>query len=429
MTTHRGLFFLSFLVIGCGTGGDGSGADALPDTTSDTGQELAMDPGKDPGMADQVPVPDPSSDSAAGEETTSCADVPPPLKLTLVADGLASPVLITGAPGDTQRLYIVEQKGTIRILEGGQVKAQPFLDLTALTSPSGERGLLGLAFHPQYGQNGRFWVNYTDLSGDTVVAEYRRSDGDPELADPGPVKMLLNVAQPFGNHNGGMVAFGPDGYLYVGMGDGGSGGDPQGHGQDPSSQLGAMLRLDVDNHPTPPPGNYPGADLYVWDIGLRNPWRFSFDRATGDLYIGDVGQGQWEEIHVEPQGQGNRNYGWNVMEGNHCYEPPTQCDTTGLTLPVDEYDHGSGCSVTGGYVYRGQAIDCLDGWYLYGDYCSNRVWAFRWTGASITGKVEITADLDPGGVLSNISSFGEDESGELYVVSLGGTVHRIDADL
>jgi glucose/arabinose dehydrogenase len=227
-----------------------------------------------------------------------------------------------------------------------------------------------------------------------------------------------------------MLAFGPDGYLYVGMGDGGAGGDPQNNAQNLNSKLGKILRIDVDGHPTPPAGNLIGGDPDLWDYGMRNPWRFSFDRATGDLYIGDVGQNTLEEIDVEPAGQGGRDYGWRIMEATQCFAPPTGCDTSGLTLPVVEYGRDLGCSVTGGYVYRGSAIPGLVGRYLYGDYCSNRVFSFAWADGVVDpqSSSELTADLDPDSRIQGLASFGEDAAGELYVVSLDGSVFRIDAE-
>lgn len=324
---------------------------------------------------------------------------------------------------------MVTQGGTIRIVAGGVLVPTPFLDVHALVSSGGERGLLGLAFHPGYGTNGRFWIHYTNLQGDTVLAEYKRSESDPNVADPTAVREVFTLPQPYANHNGGMIAFGPDGYLYMGLGDGGSSGDPQGNGQNLQTKLGKILRLDVDQYPAAPPGNVAGGDPQIWDWGLRNPWRFSFDRLTGDLYIADVGQSEWEEIDVEPAGTGHRNYGWNVMEGTHCYAPSSGCLTDGKVLPVTEYSHADGCSVTGGYVYRGASIPCLQGRYLYSDYCSSRVWSFVWNGSAATDAIELTADLDPGGtLLSAVSSFGEDSSGEIYLTTGAGRVLRIEAE-
>jgi glucose/arabinose dehydrogenase len=323
----------------------------------------------------------------------------------------------------------VQQGGLIRIVEDGAILDPPFLDLRDLTRPGGERGLLGLAFHPAYACDGRFYVNYTDTRGDTVVAEYRVSPDDPDVADPKPLAELLHIDQPFPNHNGGELVFGPDGFLYVGMGDGGSGGDPMGNGQRLDTLLGKLLRLDVDHRapgapPAIPPGNcrgcpagaLPEIDAY----GLRNPWRFSFDRATGDLWLADVGQGTWEEIDKVALGDvSGTNFGWNVMEGSHCYPPGSSCSKTGIAPPVAEYDHSAGdCSVTGGFVYRGAAFPALAGWYLFSDYCSGRIRAI-----SSAGGGPGTVLLESGG---NIATFGEGEDNELYVADISrGTLWRI----
>lgn len=367
---------------------------------------------------------------AAGLPAFTACPLVPALRLTPVASGLDGPLLAVGAPGDAGRLFIVEKPGRIRILENGSVRDRPFLDVTALTSKGGEQGLLGIAFHPSYAANGRFYVDYTDTDGDTVVAEYQRSAGDPTVAAPNALRILRMIEQPFENHNGGMIAFGADGFLYVALGDGGGGGDPQGNGQNLQSKLGKILRLDVDGA-GPPPGNLAGADPDVWDYGLRNPFRFSFDRRTGDLYIGDVGQGAFEEVDVEPRGQGGRNYGWNPTEGFACFSPPNGCDTDGITFPAVAYPHDSGtdnddCSVIGGYVYRGTALPELDGRYLYGDLCSGRIRSFVWNGNAAVSQVELTDALGANGTLQALASFGEDGDGELYVVDLAGTVYRID---
>jgi glucose/arabinose dehydrogenase len=345
--------------------------------------------------------------------------------LTEVAGGLTQPVFVTAPPGDVERVFVLEQAGRIRVLVGGELREEPFLDIVDAVSCCGERGLLGLAFHPAYAENQRFFVDYTDAGGDTVVEEYRASS--PERADPVPVRRLLLIDQPFANHNGGMLAFGPDGLLYVGTGDGGGAGDPFDQAQDPSSKLGKLLRIDVDRHPEPPPGNFPGADPDVWSLGLRNPWRFSFDRANGDLYIGDVGQNLFEEIDVTPAGEGHLNYGWPIMEGSRCFDPSEGCDTSGLTLPVVDYGRDAGCSVTGGYVYRGAAVPGLVGQYLFGDFCSNRIWALA-TPAGESEPIELTAELDSEALVGGLSSFGEDAAGEVYVVSHAGRVFRIDAE-
>ena len=396
------------VVLTAGCGSDGGGDDAATTPTPTPTAIVAT-----PSRTATVVVPTTAGTPAAL----------PALRLDEVASGLDEPLYVTAPPGDPSRLFVVEQTGRIRVVTGAVLRGAPFLDLSSAVSCCGERGLLGLAFHPDYAVNGRFFVNYTDVDGDTVVAEFMRG-ADPEVADPAPRRVLFTVEQPFANHNGGMLAFGPDGLLYVGLGDGGGEGDPFGNAQRLDTKLGKILRIDVDTHPTPPSGNVGGGDPDVWDFGLRNPWRFSFDRATGDLYIGDVGQDSFEEIDVEPRGQGGRNYGWNVTEGLHCFRAAS-CDTAGITLPVTEYDHGSGdCSVTGGYVYRGAAIPELSGRYLYGDFCSNRVRSFVWDGAAATDARELTADLETD-VLGAITSFGEDAAGEVLIVDRRGAIFRI----
>lgn len=367
---------------------------------------------------------------AAGLPTFTACPLVPAAGLTPVATGLDEPLFAVGAPGDRGRLYIVEKPGRVRIVENGVLRDRPFLDLGALTSKGGEQGLLGLAFHPAYAENGRLFVDYTDTDGATVIAEYRRRGDDATAAAPDAVTVLRRIAQPASNHNGGMIVFGADGFLYAGLGDGGGAGDPSKNGQNLLSKLGKILRLDVDSA-APPPGNLAGADPDVWDYGLRNPFRFSFDRLTGDLYIGDVGQSDFEEVDVEPRGQGGRNYGWNVTEGFACFAPPNACDTTGITFPAVAYPHSSGsdrddCSVIGGYVYRGQALPELAGRYLYGDFCSGRVRSFVWNGSAAVSQVELTAALGSSATIQALSSFGEDLDGELYVVDLTGTVYRID---
>jgi glucose/arabinose dehydrogenase len=356
-------------------------------------------------------------------------DCLPPLKLTQVADGLASPLFVGAAEGDPSRLYVVEQPGRIRLLKDGTLVVTPFLDISNSISSGGELGLLGLAFHPSYMANGRFFVNYTNPDGNTVIAEFHRSAANPDVADPQPARVFFTVEQPFTNHKGGMVAFGPDGLLYLGLGDGGSGGDPLNNGQRLDTKLGKILRIDVDAYPTPPAGNMTGGDPDIWDFGLRNPFRFSFDRGTGDIYIGDVGQDRFEEIDLEPRGTGKRNYGWRITEGMHCFDPLTGCNLTGITLPVVEYSHADGCAVIGGYVYRGAAIPGLVGRYLYGDFCSNRIWSFVRTGGQVSGTLELTDELDPGHTLGGITSFGEDADAEMYVVDGSrGLVLRIDPE-
>ncbi len=353
----------------------------------------------------------------------------PAIGLDTIVRGLDSPVYLTAAPGDTARLFVVEQSGNIRIIRNRAVVATPFLDLTDSVSTGSEQGLLGMAFAPDYATTGRFYVSYTRQNGNSVVARYLVS-GNPDLADPASGVTILGVTQPYSNHNGGMIAFGPDGFLYFGLGDGGGGGDPEETGQDRSDLLGSLLRLDVSGAGTYtiPAGNpYAGSTSFrpeLWNWGLRNPWRFSFDRQTGDLYIADVGQNAYEELNVQPAGSaGGENYGWNAMEGTRCYPESSPCSPIGLTLPVLDYDHGDGCSVTGGYVYRGNDVPSLAGHYLYADYCSGFVRSFRYQGGQAVSRLDRNA-LRPGG---NITSFGEDARGELYILTGNGGVHRIIA--
>lgn len=351
-----------------------------------------------------------------------------------VASGLLRPLFVTSPPGDVQRLFVVEQNGLIKIVENGIPLAQPFLDVTALTRAPGsgggnEEGLLGLAFHPDYAQNGWLFVYHTNASGSqNVLARYTRDGADPDRADPASrVEVLLLDHPTFTNHNGGMLAFGPDdGRLYVGTGDGGSSCDPSGNAQDPDSNLGKLLRLDVDALPYSTAGNpYDGPTAgndEIWSLGMRNPWRFSFDRATGALYVGDVGQGQWEEVNCRPAGSaGGENYGWDRYEGEVCPNPSCGsqggCLLSDLVRPVRVYDHatdGFSCSVTGGYVYRGQRYPVLRGIYLFGDYCSGIIWGTARTGG---GSWQTARLLQ---VDARISSFGEDEAGELYLVDIAG---------
>lgn len=363
------------------------------------------------------------------------------LKTIRVASGLSRPVFVTSPPGDTARLFIVEQQtAKIKILTGGIVLPTPFLNIDDLVINGGnEQGLLGLAFHPSYASNGYFYVNYNDNSGNTVIARFKVS-GDPNVADRDSQFILLTILQPYANHNGGMLAFGPnDGYLYIGMGDGGSGGDPQNRAQNDGELLGKMLRIDVDGGPPygiPPDNPFVGPGLpldEIWAKGFRNPWRYSFDRLTADLYIADVGQDLYEEIDFQPSSSiGGENYGWRLMEGDHCFNPPTNCDPGGLTYPIYVYSHGGSpfrCSVTGGYVYRGDAIPDLQGTYFFADYCSGQIWSFRYDGLNITGFTDRTSELAPGGGMSinSISSFGEDAVGNLYIVDLDGEVYKINS--
>lgn len=357
----------------------------------------------------------------------ACGNARAAIQLRMVASGLAAPVYVTGAGDGSNRLFIVEQAGRIRILAGGALMAAPFLDIRARVRSGGETGLLGLAFHPRYSENGRFFVNYTRAGSaglETVIAEFTASPASANQADASSERNLLTYAQPFDNHNGGMVAFGPDGFLYIASGDGGSGGDPQGNGQSLNTLLGKILRIDVDSAaPYGIPADNPFAaapgrdEIYAY--GLRNPWRFSFDRETGRLFAGDVGQNQLEEIDIIVRGG---NYGWNRMEGTRCYSPATNCNREGLILPIHEYGRSEGVSVTGGYVYRGQVAPSLAGKYVYADFGSGHIWAL----SELSTGAWRNEELLRSGI--NVSSFGEDEQGELYLVDYGGSVRQVLSD-
>ena len=332
-----------------------------------------------------------------------------------IVSGLERPVDIQ--PAGDERLFIIEKNGHIRILLDGELIDFPFLSISDRVGSRGnEQGLLGLAFHPKYTENGLFFVNYTDKDGDTIIARYRVTP-DPNIADPSSEIVLLRVKQPFGNHNGGPLAFGPDGYLYAGLGDGGSAGDPLGNSQKLDTLLGKILRLDVDSaEPYTIPADNPFGNE-IWAYGFRNPWRISFDKASGNLYIGDVGQGEWEEIDFAPTGvPGSLNFGWKYFEGTHAYNgtPPQGAQ---FELPIAEYDHGQGCSVTGGYVYRG-AMPEWNGIYLYGDYCSGTVWGLMRSGQGWQEQVLF-------GAVGSITSFGQDQSGEVYIATDSGQILRL----
>ena len=344
------------------------------------------------------------------------------LALERVVARLESPVHLISPPGDP-RLFIVEQPGRIRIVENGTLLPAPFLDITDRVGYGGERGLLSVAFHPRYATNGAFFVNYTDKHGDTRVERYRVS-GERNRALRSSAQLVLGVDQPAPNHNGGHILFGPDSMLYIGMGDGGGAGDPHGNGQDRGTLLGKLLRIDVNQEPYGiPPGNPTGTERgtlrEIWALGLRNPWRMCFDRATGLLYIADVGQNQWEEIHVAPAGRSGINYGWNIMEGRHCFRSPV-CGQQGLALPPLEYGHGEGCSVTGGLVYRGRRIPQIAGCYFFSDYCSGWIRSFRYADGAVTEYKEWRLPKVP-----DVTSFGEDAEGEMYILSLDGSVQRL----
>jgi glucose/arabinose dehydrogenase len=385
---------LAVAIVGCGSGDDGASAEP-------TGPAAAQAP--------------PRTEAATG------------FRLRRVAGGLGDALLVTHAPGQAGRLFVVQQSGAIVVLRNGRRQRAPFLDVSRLISAGGERGLLGLAFHPDYARNGRFYVNYTDREGDTRVVEYRRATAS--RANPRSARRLLSIDQPYANHNGGHLAFGPDGYLYVATGDGGSGGDPHGNGQRTDTLLGKILRIDVDSRTGGRPYGIPrdnpfasgGGRPEIYSYGLRNPWRFSFDRARGDIWIGDVGQGAFEEIDYRPRGGARgANFGWSAYEGRSPFAGAGAVRGRSPVAPVAQYDHGKGCSVTGGYVSRGTRVPALRGRYLFADYCSGRVWSMR-AGPNPGGLREDTGRL--GVSLSNVSSFGEGLRGDLYVIA-NGTLYR-----
>jgi glucose/arabinose dehydrogenase len=365
---------------------------------------------------------------------------------------LASPVHLTNAGDGSGRIFIVERDGRIRLVKNGSLETTPFLDISGHVLSGGEQGLLSVAFPPDYAQRQRFYVYYTQMNGNNVVARIHVS-GNPDLADASSEEQILELPHPFQtNHNGGQLAFGPDGYLYIAPGDGGGGGDPYGNAQNPASLLGKVLRIDVEGKiPTTTPDspykiflplvgsgtglpysippdnpftNQPGYRPEIWALGLRNPWRFSFDSATGDLYIADVGQNEVEEVNFQPASSaGGENYGWNILEGSLCYNPPSGCTPpANYTAPVVEYSHGTndsnGCSITGGFVYRGTAYPDLQGIYFYADYCQGRIWGLKLE--NFAGQSQLLLDTN-----YNPSSFGEDENGEVYLVSLSGQVYKL----
>jgi glucose/arabinose dehydrogenase len=342
-----------------------------------------------------------------------------------VINGFQTPVGMTNAGDGTGRLFVIEKSGKIRIIQQGQMMPEPFLDLSTIITPNAatEQGLLGLAFDPNYESNGRFFINYTDFNGSTVIARYQVS-ANANQANPDSAVIVLTIEQPFWNHNGGHIAFGPDGYLYIGMGDGGDGHDPGERAEDLTKLLGKMLRLDVSGDTYAVPSDNPfspasGAKTEIWAYGLRNPWKFSFDGLTGDLYIGDVGQGNYEEINFQStSSKGGENYGWDTLEGNHCHEPKQGCDAGDSVLPILEYDHSEGVSVTGGYVYRGKQIPSLQGKYLFGDFGSKTIWVAKKNGDTWSREVFEQTRL-------SIASFAEDEIGELYIVDFGGSVYQL----
>ncbi len=368
-----------------------------------------------------------ASFGASGGPATITVSAAPTVQM--VADFLSSPLYLTQAPGDTSRLFVVEQPGTIKVILNGSVLGTPFLDITTLVSFSGERGLLSMAFHPNYSHNGQFFLYYIDKTNNIQVVRYTVSP-DPNVADASSAQVILSINhQTYENHNGGLVLFGPDGYLYVGVGDGGGSRDPSGNGQRTDTLLGKILRIDVNSgSPYVVPASNPFIGLppakpEIWAYGLRNPWRFSFDRVAHDLYIADVGENAHEEVDVQlATSSGGEDYGWSIMEGLACFNPSTGCSQTGLVLPVLDYDHTQGCSITGGYVYRGSRLPILTGHYFYADYCRGWVRSFRYVNGAVLDQHDYTPEF---GSVGRITSFGEDLQGELYLVTQQGRVYRI----
>jgi len=371
--------------------------------------------------------------NGCGGSSTLKTTSPPPagtsvIALTPFVSGFTAPLDFQVPDDGSGRVFIVQQAGAILVVSGGALLPTPFLDITSKVNFDGaEQGLLGLAFHPGYSQNRRFYINYDRLSGgqiQTVIAEYQASI-DPNVADPASERILFTVDQPFPNHKGGQLVFGPDGFLYIGLGDGGSGGDPLGNGQNRQTLLGKILRIDVDHTDTglqyAIPADNPfvgsGDRSEIWAYGFRNPWRFSFERGTGRLFVGDVGQDKFEEVDLVQKGL---NYGWNVMEGAHCFNPSSGCNMTGLTLPIAEYDHSEGEVVIGGYVYHGTAIPALVGAYLLADFSNGKIWELTESSGSWTRTLLLTTGRA-------INSFGQDPAGELYVVDYSGSVLKITA--
>tara|TARA_Y100000588_G_scaffold393231_2_gene508219 strand:+ start:12420 stop:13613 length:1194 start_codon:yes stop_codon:yes gene_type:complete len=375
----------------------------------------------------------------------------PVLSSQIVARGLDSPVYLTAPEGERDTLYVLEQGGRVKKIGSGKLIKKPFIDISDRVHnpvfPGDERGLLGMAFHPNFYNNGFLFLNYVSKNQHTIISRF-------SVRGPNPLKdsefVLIDLVQPYMNHNGGQLAFGPDGYLYIGVGDGGSAGDPENNGQNKNSLFGTVLRIDVDSgDPYKIPKSNPFVNIKnslgeIWLIGLRNPWRFSFDFLTNEIYIGDVGQSRWEEIHVLSMDDGGSNLGWSVLEGSSCYSPEKDCDTSGLVLPVFEYPNDAnymktligfsqnkpevqGCSVTGGYVYRGETIPKFQGHYIFADYCTGKFWSFVYKNGVVTKLTNRTNELRKGTGKKQlyVSSFGQDGLGELYFLDYDGDVYKI----
>ena len=378
------------------------------------------------------------------------------LSSVLIADGYKKPVFITSSPNNAKLLYIVEQAGLIKIINDGKKLSRPFFDINKRVvnpnRPGDERGLLGFAFHPNHTNNGKFYINYMDNDGNTIVSEF--STNSELRANHKSERIILKLKQPYGNHNGGDIQFGPDGYLYISIGDGGKAGDPLNAGQDLSSLFGKIIRIDIEQKPYGIPKSNPffgqkDKREEIWAWGLRNVWRFSFDKQTGDKYLADVGQNKWEEVNFEPaSSKGGLNYGWRIMEANHCYDPKENCPTEGLIKPIIEYPNDAnhpafafriieelsfsetdveGCSVTGGYVYRGQKIKSMQGQYIFGDYCSGNIWTLKVVNGKAINFKNRTEEINIGGgeFTTYISSFGQDSDGEIYIIDYNGGIYKL----
>ena len=378
------------------------------------------------------------------------------LSSVLIADGYKKPVFITSYPNNAKLLYIVEQAGLIKLINDGKKLSRPFFDIIKRVlnpnRPGDERGLLGFAFHPNHTNNGKLYINYMDNDGNTIISEF--STNSKLRADHKSERIILELKQPYGNHNGGDIQFGPDGYLYISIGDGGKAGDPLNAGQDLSSLFGKIIRIDIEQEPYGIPKSNPffgqkDKREEIWAWGLRNVWRFSFDKQTGDKYLADVGQNKWEEVNFEPaSSKGGLNYGWRIMEANHCYDPKENCPTEGLIKPIIEYPNDAnhpafafriieelsfsetdveGCSVTGGYVYRGQKIKSMQGQYIFGDYCSGNIWTLKVVNGKAINFKNRTEEINIGGgeFTTYISSFGQDSDGEIYIIDYNGGIYKL----
>jgi glucose/arabinose dehydrogenase len=436
------------------TPGGGTGPANTAGTEGQSG-EVPLDPNDDnnpdePGEPgdDTPPTTEPPPTGLAPNCEPAPEAAPPALALELVAGGLNQPLFVTSAPGDDTRLFVVEKGGAVRVIVDGTLQEQPFINITPNVTNNGERGLLGLAFHPDYAQNGLFYLHHSSAqnNGDGVIAEFSVDANNRSLANPDSRRNVLVFANdPEANHNGGDITFGADGFLYIGTGDGGGGNDqhgPTGNGQNLQSLLGKMLRIDVNGRAVNNAYSIPDNNLAaqtgqaalpeIWAYGLRNPWRFSFDPCTRDLYIGDVGQTTLEEVDFLPStALAGTNFGWRIMEGPNCRPNDAVCptiDTSTLTLPVDSYPRNVGTSITGGYVYRGSAVPGLRGRYIYADYNSARFFTFRVNNGQLLERREVTDQLRPAGMFGGIASFGRDNAGEVYVAAFTpGAIYRIVA--